>query len=399
MLCLPSCFIYLLEENAMAWKFKRWSWLRIAMVLLLLALLGWGVKAIFFPSKAAPQYTTAKVAKADLESAVLATGTLQAFRKVDVGAQVSGQLQKLDVELGDRVKKGQLLATIDPELAQNEALNAEASLEGLLAQRQSTLLQLEQAKIDLARQHAMLSREATSKQAVEDASLKQRTLQSDLAQRDADIKKAKLTLDSFKTRLGYTRILAPIDGEVAAITTLEGQTVIAAQQAPNLLTLADLDTITVKAQISEADVMKVHAGQAVYFTTLGQPDKRYYGKLRAIQPTPEKVNNAIFYNALFEVPNPTHALRQDMTAQVAIVLEHAKSVLSIPTIALGAKAKDGRYTVRVVGVDGIAVDRQVKTGLNNNVQVQVLDGLKEGDLVVTGDAALGKSEASVTVGG
>ncbi len=380
-------------------KFKPWSWSRIVIVLSVLLLAALVIKAIAFPAKTPPQYTTAKVAKADLESAVLATGTLQAFRKVDVGAQVSGQLQKLGVALGDRVKKGQLLATIDPELAQNEALNAEASLEGLLAQRQSTLLQLEQAKIELARQHAMLSRDATSKQAVEDASLKHRTLQSDLAQRDADIKKAKLTLDSAKTRLGYTRILAPIDGEVAAITTLEGQTVIAAQQAPNLLTLADLDTITVKAQISEADVMKVHAGQVVYFTTLGQPDQRYYGKLRAIQPTPEKVNNAIFYNALFEVPNPRHSLRQDMTAQVAIVLEHAKSVLSIPTIALGAKAKDGRYTVRVVGVDGIAVDRQIKTGLNNNVQVQVLEGLKEGDLVVTGDAALAKSEASVTVGG
>jgi macrolide-specific efflux system membrane fusion protein len=372
------------------------------MTALLLALIAWGVKAIVFPTKAVPQYTTAKAAKADLESAVLATGTLQAFRKVDVGAQVSGQLQKLEVGLGDKVKKGQLLATIDPELAQNEALNAEASLEGLLAQRQSTLLQLEQAQIDLARQQTMLSREATSKQAVEDASLKQRTLQSDLALRDADIKKAKLTLDSAKTRLGYTRILAPIDGEVVAITTLEGQTVIAAQQAPNLLTLADLSSITVKAQISEADVMKVHAGQVVYFTTLGEPDKRYYGKLRAIQPMPEKVPDkvatAIFYNALFEVPNLTHALRQDMTAQVAIVLDHAKSVLSIPTIALGIKAKDGRYTVRVVGVDGIAVDRQIKTGLNNNVQVQVLEGLKEGDLVVTGDAALGKSDSSVSIG-
>jgi macrolide-specific efflux system membrane fusion protein len=372
------------------------------MTALLLALIAWGVKAIVFPTKAVPQYTTAKAAKADLESAVLATGTLQAFRKVDVGAQVSGQLQKLEVGLGDKVKKGQLLATIDPELAQNEALNAEASLEGLLAQRQSTLLQLEQAQIDLARQQTMLSREATSKQAVEDASLKQRTLQSDLALRDADIKKAKLTLDSAKTRLGYTRILAPIDGEVVAITTLEGQTVIAAQQAPNLLTLADLSSITVKAQISEADVMKVHVGQVVYFTTLGEPDKRYYGKLRAIQPMPEKVPDkvatAIFYNALFEVPNLTHALRQDMTAQVAIVLDHAKSVLSIPTIALGIKAKDGRYTVRVVGVDGIAVDRQIKTGLNNNVQVQVLEGLKEGDLVVTGDAALGKSDSSVSIG-
>ncbi|WP_293930884.1 macrolide transporter subunit MacA [Iodobacter sp.] len=382
----------------MVWTFKRWSWLRMLVVVILLALLGWGIKAIFFPSKAAPQYTTAKVAKADLENAVLATGTLQAFRKVDVGAQVSGQLQKLEVALGDRVKKGQLLATIDPELAQNEALNAEASLEGLLAQRQSTLLQLEQAKIELARQQTMLSREATSRQAVEDASLKQRTLQSDLVQRDADVKKAKLTLDSAKTRLGYTRILAPIDGEVAAITTLEGQTVIAAQQAPNLLTLADLDTITVKAQISEADVMKIHAGQVVYFTTLGQPDKRYYGKLRAIQPTPEKVNNAIFYNALFEVPNPKHELRQDMTAQVAIVLDHLKSVLSIPTIALGVRAKDGRYTVQVVGADGIAVNRQIKTGINNNVQVEVLDGLKEGDLVVTGDAASGKSDTSVSIG-
>lgn len=183
--------------------------------------------------------------------------------------------------------------------------------------------------------------------------------------------------------LAYTRILAPMDGEVVSITTLEGQTVIATQSAPTILKLADLSTITVKAQVSEADVIRIYKGQPVYFTILGEPDKKYHGKLRQIQPSPEEINKAMFFNALFDVPNPDRKLRLNMTAQVSIVLDHIKQALVIPAMALGDKEKDGRYPVRVFNPDNSVSLRHIKIGVNNNVQVQVLDGLRENEKVIT----------------
>ncbi len=168
-----------------------------------------------------------------------------------------------------------------------------------------------------------------------------------------------------------------------------------------ILKLADLDTMTVKAQVSEADVIRVNAGQTAYFTILGEPDRRHYGKLRAIEPAPQnyaetqgtlgggagggaKPNSAVFYNALFEVPNPEHRLRISMTAQVNIVLGNARNALSIPAAALGEKRKDGTYAVRVLRADGSTETRNVRIGINNNVRVEVLAGLKDGERVVIG---------------
>ena len=162
-----------------------------------------------------------------------------------------------------------------------------------------------------------------------------------------------------------------------------------------LLKLADLDTMTIKAQVSEADVIHIAPGQAVYFTILGE-DKRYYGKLRGTEPAPQnfletppagtpKQNTAVFYNALFDVPNPDHRLRISMTAQVRIVLDTAQSVLTVPVAALGPRNADGSFPVRVLDAKGQAQSRNVQTGINNNVKVQINQGLSEGDRVVIGE--------------
>ncbi|WP_143136392.1 HlyD family efflux transporter periplasmic adaptor subunit, partial [Burkholderia ubonensis] len=236
---------------------------------------------------------------------------------------------------------------------------------------------------------------------------------ANLASLDAQIRAARIQIDTAQANLGYTRIVAPMDGEVVAIVTQEGQTVIAQQQAPVILKLADLDTMTVKAQVSEADVIRIQPGQTAYFTILGEPDRRYYGKLRAIEPAPQnflesqaglggagggatKTNAAVFYNALFEVPNPGHRLRISMTAQVNIVLGGARNALSIPAAALGAKDKNGAYAVRVLRADGKTETRTIRTGINNNVKVEVLAGLKEGEQVVIGDADADSQAASAT---
>jgi macrolide-specific efflux system membrane fusion protein len=172
-----------------------------------------------------------------------------------------------------------------------------------------------------------------------------------------------------------------MDGQVIHITTKAGQTVIAAEMAPTILKLADLTAMTVKIQVSEADIVHIYPGQSVYFSILGEPDKKYEGKLSSIEPYPEKINDTIFYNVLFDIPNLHHTFRLDMTAQVSIVLAQAKKVLTIPSWALGAKQGE-YYQVRVLNKNGSVSTRQIKIGLKNNIRVEVTDGLEENEQVV-----------------
>ncbi|MEX5584618.1 macrolide transporter subunit MacA [Pseudomonas lurida] len=345
----------------------------------------------------APQYLTATTERGDIENAVLATGLLEGIKQVDVGAQVSGQLKSLKVKVGDKVKKGQWLAEIDPLILQNTLRKAQVDEENLQAQRRATAAQLKQAKSVYERYKGLQDDESVSRQDFEDAESTFQVQQANLLSLDAQIKSAHIQIDTAKVNLAYTRIVAPIDGDVVGIVTQEGQTVIANQLAPVLLKLADLDTMTVKAQVSEADVIHISPGQQVYFTILGEADKRYYAKLRGTEPAPQnfletqtagtpKQNTAVFYNALFDVPNPDHRLRIAMTAQVRIVLDTAQATLMVPVAALGARNNDGSYPLRVLDAKGKAVLRDVKTGINNNVKVQILDGLAEGEKVIIGDA-------------
>ncbi len=333
------------------------------------------------------EYLTATVQRTNLENAVLATGVLQALKQVEVGAQVSGQLKSLKVVLGQTVKKGDWLAEIDPVISQNTLAQEQARLDNLLAQKLAKEVRVRQAQLSWTRQQEMLAQDAAAKQDMESADAELRALRADAVSLEAQIRQQKLAVASAQQNLSYTRIVAPIDGDVVSISTLEGQTVVAAFQVPTLMKLADLSTMTVKAQVSEADVVRVKPGQPVYFTILGDPDKRYHGTLRAVQPSPEKINNAVFFNALFDVPNPDRTLRVDMTAQVAILLGEAKQALTVPLTALGARDKDGRQEVRVLKADQTVETRKVRVGISNNFQAQVLDGLKEGDNVITGDAS------------
>lgn len=340
----------------------------------------------------------------DLEETVLASGTLNALKTLDVGAQASGQLKKLHVRLGDQVKKGQLLAEIDPVLQQNSLKDAEATQENVQAQMQAKKALLQQYGLAYRRQKELAARDAVSKADLESAEAQLETTRADLAALEAQLKKARIAVDTAKANLEYTRIVAPMDGVVIGIITEEGQTVVSAQSAPTILKLADLETITVKSQISEADVTRVRPGQKVYFTILGEPDTRHYGTLRAIEPATDAASSgssssttssstAIYYNALFDVPNPDRKLRVSMTAQVAVVLSEAKQVVSIPVSALRDKGKDGRQSVQVL-VNGVPQERTIRVGISNNVNVQVIEGLREGERVTIGDGAAQTATAS-----
>lgn len=384
---------------------KQSTWfktLRWPLMILVVAGAGWGVKKVYFSKTDAPQVITAAAAFEDLEDTVLASGTIQAQKEVSVGAQVSGQIKRLHVELGDKVKKGQLVAEIDSTTQTNALRNAEAQVALLTAQRRAKVALQKQAELTFKRKQELLKLDAGSKAELEDAEAALATTTADIAVLDAQLRQAKTSVDTAQVNLGYTHITAPIDGVVIAVIAEEGRTVNAIQSAPSIIKLAKLDQVQIKAQISEADVVRVKPGMPAYFTILGEPMHRYEAKLRGVEPVPESdqtdakvtastsTTTAIYYNGLFDVPNPEGKLRVLMTAQVFIVLNKAEHALVIPASALGKRDRKTKlYPVSVLeGPEGgkkVNI-RQVKVGLNNRVQAQVLDGLKEGDLVVVGEA-------------
>jgi|WetSurMetagenome_2_1015567.scaffolds.fasta_scaffold53655_2 membrane fusion protein, macrolide-specific efflux system len=374
------------------------------------------IKACAFPHRAPPRLLTAAATIGDIDQTVLASGTLHPLKLVDVGAQVSGQVKSLKVSLGDQVVKGQVIATIDPAPQRNALLTAQATLEQQKAQRLAQEAMVEQDKLVLQRQAITLAGQASSQQDYETADANLKSAKANLAATEAQIRQASVSVDTARINLGYTQIMAPIDGVVIATPTKEGQTVNAVQSAPTIVELANVATMTVKAQISEADVIKVRPGQTVYFTILGDPDRRYYARLRAIEPAPDSVtsstsstassassssstSSAVYFNGLFDVPNPSGVLRDQMTAQVYVVLASVKHVLSIPSAALSPAGAPGRYTVRVLTDPRRPPEvRTVLVGVNNNVSAQVLSGLKAGDKVVVGEGPAKPAPAQVRLG-
>ena len=332
---------------------------------------------------------------------MLASGVIAPVKLVSVGAQASGRILKLHVALGDEVRKGQPIAEIDPSTEKNALATAQAALDQVEAQRDSRAVAVYQADLALRRARVTYAAEASSQADYEAAEAAYQGAQKDVAALAAQIRGAQIAADTARVNLGFTKVTAPIDGTVVAIVAPEGQTVNAVQAVPTIVKLADLSTMTVKAQISEADVTRVHSGQKVYFTTLGNPDHRFEASLRAVEPVPESFaaetpagggggaaggasqSAAVYYNGLFDVPNPGRVLRPSMTAEVHIVLKEADNALIIPSGALGASLPDGRRTVRILEeADGPVSTHDVKVGIDNRVDAQVLWGLKAGERVV-----------------
>jgi macrolide-specific efflux system membrane fusion protein len=278
--------------------------------------------------------TTQTVVLGDVEDTVTAVGKLQPLQFVDVGTQVSGQLKKLHVTYGAQVQQGDLLAEIDPTIYQARVGAGEAALLNLNAQLAQRSAERTLVQQQLGRQKALLAERATSQDAYDAAVSQSKVNAAQIEALGAQIKQQTATLNADRANLGYTKIYAPMSGVVVDVIAKQGQTLNANQTAPIVLRIADLDTMTVYAQVSEADVSKLQTGMNAYFTTLGQSGRRRYGKLRQIIPTPEVVNNVVLYNSLFDVENPDHDLYTQMSAQVFFLVGEAKNVPVVPVAAL-----------------------------------------------------------------
>lgn len=327
---------------------------------------------------------TTPVTRGDVQDAVSALGTLEPRDFVDVGVQVSGQIRSLHVAVGQRVSEGELLAEIDPAVFEARVDSDRAELLRLQASLAEREAQLELARRQYDRQGQLLAQRATSRDAYESAEAGVKIAEAQIDGLRAQITQTRSSLRANEANLGYTRIYAPMDGTVVSLDARTGQTLNANQTTPIILRIADLATMTVRAQVSEADVMRLEPGMKAYFTTLGDRARRWEGRLQQVLPTPEVVNDVVLYQALFDVPNEDGRLLSQMTAQVFFVRAAAEGVLQVPlgalrssTAALG-ETEEGRVLVRA---DGTLQERRVVLGLRNRVAVEVREGLSEGEEV------------------
>jgi macrolide-specific efflux system membrane fusion protein len=355
----------------------------------------------------------ATLQKQDIEDLVTATGSLQPRDYVDVGAQVSGQLRRIHVEVGTEVKEGDLLAEIDAEQSNARVDASKAQLRSQEAQLAQQNVNLAKAERDLQRQKNLMAEDATTAEQVQNAESTLDATRAQIHALQAQMQQLQASMRVDQANLKYTKIFAPMDGTVVSISARQGQTLNTNQQAPTILRIADLSTMTVQTQVSEADVGKLRTGMAAYFTTLGGGGRRFYGKLSKVEPTPTVTNNVVLYNALFDVPNTNDALLPQMTAQVFFVVAEARDALAAPMSALtmqraapaaGQGANQGTNgadrlrkgttratrgprtaTVRLASPDGGIVTREVQVGVSNRVHAEILGGLSEGDRVVAGE--------------
>jgi macrolide-specific efflux system membrane fusion protein len=434
-------------------KISRKSAIKWGVITLIIVALGALAYTFLKPEETTPNYLTATVEVGDIENNVMASGKVKALNTVDVGAQVSGEVKRLYVEVGDEVQKGDLIAQIDQVTQKNNLSNEQASLEqseAALQSAQAELLskqaalksaysdlasrqsELKQAQSDFARLQDLVAIDAISQQeydtqatsvetakaavanaraAIDTAKAAIATTEANINSQQAALRKSRTNVSTAEEDLSYTTIRAPISGTVVSITTEQGTTVNANQTAPTLVTLADLSTVRINAQISEADVINVSAGMPAYFNIIGNPDKQYDATLTAIEPAPEQISStsstdaAIYYVGYVEVPNPDRLFRIDMTAQIYIIVNEAKNTLLVPSTVIQEKrAKEkgksatGKF-VRVLKDDGTVEERTVEVGIDNRVNAQILSGLKEGEEVIISEESGEKSDSGRVPGG
>ena len=371
--------------------------------LVILAGLGWYGYQKMQPKNEAT-FITEEVKRGKIAQTVSATGEISATNLVDVGAQVSGQIKKMHVKIGDVVKEGDLIAEIDNVTQVNEVNTRKAQLQTYQAQLESAQVALKIAQRKYSRYKSLASADAVSKEEFEATEDSLATNRAKIKELQSSIRQTQIAINTAEKDLGYTRITAPSTGTVVSLVVEPGQTINSSQTSPTVVQIADLTSMTNKMQIAEGDATKVKAGQTVNFTILSEPDAPISAKLDSIDPglttmsqgsyskSTDTTSNAIYYYARATVPNPDGKLAIGMTTQNTVEIASADNVLMVPTVAI--KTKDGKKFVRVLGANNQAVDREIQTGLKDSMNTEVKSGLNEGEKVVMSEmGAAEKAEA------
>ncbi len=391
---------------------KRRLYLAAAVVVLLAGVGLWRWQA--GSAKGKPQYETAAVDKGNIVAKVTATGTLSAIVTVQVGSQVSGRIAELKADFNSAVKKGQLIAKIDPALFQAAVEQARANFvaaQGNLARSQA---QATDADRQAARAQALSERKLIALADYETAQSNADAARAQVAASQGSVEQARAALHHAQVNLAYTDIVSPTSGVVISRNVDVGQTVAASLQAPTLFVIAeDLAKMQVDTSVAEADVGRLRAGMDATFTVDAYPSEAFRGVVRQIRNAPQTVQNVVTYDAVIDVANPALKLKPGMTANVTFIYAEKDDVVRIPNAALrfrppsdlqkgqggagAARAGGGnrgprpaetrdQRTLWVLREAGPAPVR-VRTGISDGSTTELLEGeLQPGDRVIT-DAA------------
>lgn len=402
-------------------RLKKWGIVALLSIFLMAI-----IYALFRPKETPPNYITADVTVGDVAQTVMASGIIKPITSVNVGSQVSGEITELYVSVGDTVKAGDPIAQIDQIEQQNNLQNAEAVLNqaqaGLnsayasLNSRQGDVdnaasaialreTELAKAQADHQRFASLLTIDAISRQEYENsianlqmakanlaaANTAFNTAQNSVAQSIADIQSQEATIvratgdvSTAQKNLKHTAITAPIFGTIVNVAAKKGSTVNANQSAPTIVTLADLSRVRINAEISEADVVRIKAGMPAKFNIIGNPEQKFDAVLSGIEPAPiTSDGEAVYYLGYLDVDNSDGKFRIGMTAQVDIITDEVKDVLTIPSSALDSQ--NGQDVVKVLGPDGVTTSKEVSVGLNNRVVAEIKSGLNAGDTIIISD--------------
>ncbi|MEW6068151.1 MAG: efflux RND transporter periplasmic adaptor subunit [Nitrospirota bacterium] len=351
--------------------------------------------------KSEPEFRTENVLRGDIVATVVATGTLNAVTTVLVGTQVSGMVKEIYVDFNSPVKKGQLIALIDPATFEAKVQQAEANLSLAKANLQKAEASLVDAERTYRRNKDLFERNLIAKSEIDTAETNYEKAKADVAASKAEISQRDAILRDAQTNLRYTRILSPVDGVIVSRDVDVGQTVVASFQTPTLFTIAeDLTKMQIDTNVDEADIGRIKIGQDAEFTVDAYPALTFNGKVFQIRISPIIVQNVVTYDVVIRVDNSDLRLKPGMTANVNIIVAKREDVLNIPNSALRARPPLGsRYNkLKIGGRTKEKGDKEttiwvlekemlkqieIKTGISDGNNTEVISGeLKEGQEVI-----------------
>jgi HlyD family secretion protein len=299
---------------------------------------GIAATAVYFRASAeaeTPQFTTAAVTRGTVVASVDATGTLQPVDTVEVGTQVTGTIKALNADFNSIVRKGQVIATLDPAVLQSQVEQARATVTRLRADLDRSKVQVRDADVKLSRASALSQAQLLPQSELETAQVTRDAAQADVKSSEAQLVQAQASLDQSQVNLSHTIITAPVDGIVLSRNVEVGQTVSAGLSAPTLFVIArDLGTMQVNASVDEADVGRVQPGQKVTFRVDAYGGEQFTGRVNQVRLQPVVAQNVVSYTTVIDVPNPEHKLKPGMTATVSIEVGRVENALRVPAAAL-----------------------------------------------------------------
>lgn len=335
---------------------------------------------------------TFEVKTGDITELVKATGEVYASEIVSVGAQVSGQVQKLYIRLGQPVKKDELIAEIDSTTQLDKLNTSKAQLESAKAELAAQKIALQTAQQDYQRKLTLYQAEAGSKEEMEQSKNALKQAQANVETKQFQIKQLQINVNTVQTELGYTQIRAPLSGTVVSLPVEAGQTINFAQTTPLIATIANLDKMEIRMQIAEGDYTKLKVGMPVRFSTLADPKIKLNGKIQKIDPAlisltkgtydnkSENANSAVFYYARMTVDNKERKLSIGMTTQNDIIIHQKNNVIMIPKTTV--MSENETSSVFVYTPNKKTEKRQVKTGVSDFNHIEIMSGLKAGEKIL-----------------